>query len=119
MAWRMAEKCSDCPFASSGAGLRLRNSLREGRWREILSILMHDGSFTCHKTSDETGDGSNLICAGALEWQEKHGYSCQLERWMERIDAIFGKEKATNAAQSLRQAAKRSKRGERGERFYE
>jgi hypothetical protein len=82
----MEVKCSDCPFASSGPGLHLRKSLARGRWREILLSLRMDGHFHCHKTTHETGDGSELLCAGSLEWQEKHiGQPGQLARVMERI----------------------------------
>ena len=40
---------------------------------EIYAQLESDGHFMCHKTTDETGDGSNLICAGSIEWQEAEG----------------------------------------------
>jgi hypothetical protein len=90
-AWRMKEMCDNCPFARSGAGLRLRKSLDWYRWQEILESLRHDLHFLCHKTTDETGDGSNLICAGALAWQEKRGLSSNLQRVMERIDYMFRK----------------------------
>lgn len=86
MKWRVDKKCSNCPFASSGAGLYLRKTLARGRWREILNALRMDGHFRCHKTTDETGNGTNLLCAGSLEWQEKNlGYVGQLARIMQRI----------------------------------
>lgn len=93
MAWRMEAMCSDCPFAKSGAGLRLRKSLRPGRWLEILRSLRADQSFPCHKTTDETGDGSNLACAGGLEWQHERGLSSNFERVMERIWHVFERAK--------------------------
>ena len=88
MRWRTQKQCADCPFAKSGPGLHLRKSLGAGRWREILESLRKDNHFLCHKTTDETGDGSNLACAGSLEWQAKHGHSSNLERVMSRLDAI-------------------------------
>ncbi len=86
MAWRMAKSCENCPFNKSGKGLHLRKSLARGRWREILLSLRMGERFVCHKTSDETGDGSNLVCAGSLDWQEKAGVSSNFQRVMERLD---------------------------------
>lgn len=78
--------CADCPFASAGPGLYLRKTLRRGRWREILTSLRMDHHFLCHKTTEETGDGSKLHCAGSIDWQIKHcGQPSQLARIMERI----------------------------------
>jgi len=86
MTWRTEKMCCDCPFAKSGPGLHLRKSLHPRRWREILFCLRMDGHFHCHKTTDETGDGSELLCAGSLEWQEKNlGYVGQLARIMQQI----------------------------------
>lgn len=84
--WRMAKPCLNCPFNSKGPGLHLRKSLGIMRWREILQALRSDRHFTCHKTTQETGDGSMRICAGALSWQEKRGLSSNLQRVMERLD---------------------------------
>lgn len=90
--WRMDTLCNDCPFATSGPGLALRKSLRRGRFAEIKRDLaggqLH---FLCHKTTDETGDGSNRICAGAIEYQRRLGTSSNLERVLGRIDAIFSR----------------------------
>jgi hypothetical protein len=86
--YRVQKKCADCPFASSGPGLVLRKSLRPGRWREILTGLLRQEHFVCHKTSDETGNGTNLICAGSIEWQEKRGISSQWLRIAERLDSF-------------------------------
>lgn len=88
MAWRMLSKCADCPFASSGPGLHLRKTLDPGRWREILHGLRTDRHFHCHKTTDETGDGTNLVCAGSLEWSEKHNVSQNFCRVLERVEHI-------------------------------
>lgn len=84
--WRVKTPCADCPFNKSGDGLHLRKSLAKGRWQEIISGLKRDGHFTCHKTTHETGNGSNLICAGALDWQAEHGYSSQYARICERLE---------------------------------
>lgn len=92
MAWRMQKPCENCPFNASGPGLHLRKSLHADRWAEILRGLKHDQHFTCHKTTHETGDGSNRICAGAIAWQEKHGLSSNLQRVLERV--FFSKERA-------------------------
>lgn len=110
MSWRMEKMCANCPFAKSGPGKHLRESLRSERWREILTVLRRDGHFTCHKTTDETGDGSNLMCAGAIEWQEKHAVVGQFQRIMERIDYFHGKKAAGSVAASFRQIAAQCKR---------
>lgn len=86
--YRTAKQCGDCPFARSGPGLHLRRSLGRGRWADILSALRRGRDFHCHQTTFETGDGSNLLCAGAIEWQEKHGYSGQLHRIGQRLAAM-------------------------------
>lgn len=91
MMWRMAKMCNECPFDSKGAGLHLRKSLRRGCWREILTDLDRDGQFPCHKTTAETGDGSELMCAGAIEYQEANNGPGQLQRIMERLDYFRGK----------------------------
>jgi hypothetical protein len=110
MAWRMVKMCDNCPFALSGAGLHLRQSLRRGRWQEIITFLRNDGHFTCHKTSDETGDGSNLMCAGAITWQEEHGLVGNLQRIMERIHGIYGTEGTASVRSSLQQVHERFKK---------
>jgi len=86
--WRMTKKCIDCPFANSGAGLHLRKSLERGRWLEILSGLQRQDHFLCHKTTDETGDGTKRVCQGSIEWQDKHNVSAQYVRICERLDQI-------------------------------
>lgn len=86
MSWRMQSPCANCPFNAEGPGLHLRKSLRCGRWGEIRRGLLSGEHFTCHKTTDETGDGSNLMCAGAIAFQEKNNVSSNLQRVMERID---------------------------------
>lgn len=93
MSWRVPKKCGGCPFATSGKGLKIRHSLRPSRWRQILNTLRNDGIFPCHETVlyDDDGEaiaGSGKICAGSLEWQEKHGHSSNFVRICERIDFI-------------------------------
>jgi hypothetical protein len=82
----MPAPCENCPFNRSGDGLRLRKSLGVLRWNRILGALLRGEHFACHKTTEETGDGSNLICAGAIAYQEKKGVSSNLQRVMERLD---------------------------------
>jgi hypothetical protein len=82
----MLEKCVDCPFARTGPGAHLRRTLQRGRWREILTGLLNEQHFMCHKTTPETGDGSNRVCAGAIEWQDRRGVSSQYVRICERLD---------------------------------
>ena len=92
MKWRTEKMCDDCPFAKSGAGLHLRKTLGRGRWREILDSLRSDSHFVCHKTTTETGNGTNLDCAGSIEWQMKHnGQPSQFARIMERVLTINSK----------------------------
>lgn len=71
--WKMPEKCSDCPFHETGPGRQLRDSLRPGRFEEIHDGVLQGEPFLCHKTTTETGNGTNLYCAGALELQQAHG----------------------------------------------
>lgn len=88
MAWRMTNPCIECPFNKDGDGRFLRDSLAPGRWRSILRDLRHDLHFLCHMTTHETGNGSELVCAGSLDWQHEHGLSSNLERVMGRLEAI-------------------------------
>lgn len=95
MTWRTAKMCEDCPFADSGPGLRLRKSLRRGRWAEIIESLHNDAHFLCHKTTHATGNGSELICAGSIEYAIENDIpQSQLERIMERIDFIYARKRA-------------------------
>lgn len=92
--WKMAAPCADCPFSASKAGKHLRRTLGRARVREIETALRSDQHFVCHKTSDETGNGTNLICAGALAWQEERGLSSNLQRVMERLEWFAQQRKA-------------------------
>lgn len=94
MTWRQPEPCDNCPFNTSGSGRQLRKSLAPGRWEEIIDSLRNDAPFYCHKTTDETGDGTNLVCAGAFTWQQRHGVSSNLQRVMERLAVINEREVA-------------------------
>ncbi len=85
--WRCEKPCADCPFSNDGAGLHLRKTLRAGRWREILASLRRQEHFMCHKTTHQTGNGSELLCAGALEWQNSRGISSNYQRVCERLDS--------------------------------
>ena len=84
--WKTAKPCGDCPFSSSKAGVHLRKSLKPERWRKIKAGLLQQEHFYCHKTTDETGNGTNLVCAGSIDWQDKHGVSSQYVRICERLD---------------------------------
>ena len=87
--YRMETPCVDCPFNDDGPGRHLRDSLARGRWEEILDSLRCDQHFTCHKTSDETGDNSNLICAGSIAWQDENDYPpSQYLRICERLTGV-------------------------------
>jgi len=84
MQWKLESMCDNCPFATSGEGLHLRRSLGKGRWKEILDSL-HHSCFPCHKTSTETGNGRNIVCAGSYEYQVKHNLWPQYRQIMERL----------------------------------
>jgi hypothetical protein len=90
--WRTKKRCDNCPFADKGRGVTLRKSLGRTRWKIILDCLRRDGYFPCHKTTEFDDDGevdpvsSFLLCAGALQWQERNiGHVGQMARIMERI----------------------------------
>ena len=89
----MEAACYNCPFNKTGPGAHLRRTLDKRRWSSILYSLLHDRHFLCHKTTGETGDGSNLLCAGAIEWQHKRGVTSNLERVMERLEYLFQERK--------------------------
>lgn len=97
MTWRMAKMCETCPFQTSGPGLALRKSLRPGRFADIKRDLRHGGNFLCHKTTDETGNGTKLQCAGALAYQDRLGVSNQLARIAERLEWLASQRKGGRA----------------------
>jgi hypothetical protein len=87
--WRQPVPCDNCPFNSEGEGLYLRRSLARGRFQQICDDLKAGLTFNCHKTTHETGDGTELVCAGAIKWSNDRGYSSNFQRVMERLDYIF------------------------------
>lgn len=88
--WKMEKPCADCPFNRSGPGLHLRRTLARGRWAEILRALRSDGHFMCHKTTTETGNGTNLLCAGSIAWQDARRLPSQYRRICERLEYMRG-----------------------------
>lgn len=58
----------------AGKGKHLWDSLADGRREDILGDLSNGKHFICHKTTTDTGDDTNLVCAGSLEWQKENGY---------------------------------------------
>lgn len=91
--WRMDEKCADCPFAKDGKGAFLASTLGPGRMASIKRELRGSRTtpptyFVCHKTSRETGNGTPLVCAGALEYQDARGVSSNYQRVCERLAAL-------------------------------
>lgn len=99
--WRVAKMCADCPFASKGPGLALRKSLAKGRWQSITRGLLRGECFTCHKTTDETGDGSNLVCAGSIEYQDKRNISSQYVRVCERLEYFADKRRTAQRLEGV------------------
>jgi hypothetical protein len=86
--WRMAKPCEKCPFNARGPGRMLRNSLGPGRWRRLLADLRRGRHFFCHETTTETGNGTNLICAGSIAWEERHAQASDLRQVMERLQLM-------------------------------
>lgn len=95
--WRQPVPCSNCPFNSEGEGLHLRQSLAPGRFKEITDGLKEGQVFNCHKTTHDTGDGTELVCAGSIEWANARGHSSNYQRVMERLDYIFGQSPKVSA----------------------
>jgi hypothetical protein len=92
--WRMAKPCADCPFSKSEGGIRQAKALRPGRLASIKRELLRGAAFTCHKTTHETGNGTNLMCAGAIDYQNSRGASSNLQRVMESLD-YFAEKRAS------------------------
>lgn len=90
--WRMDTACDNCPFTNSPGGSHLRKTLRPARWKQITIDLKRGAHFYCHKTTKQTGDGSNLVCAGSIEWQTKRGIVSQYVQVAERLEQ-FAREK--------------------------
>ena len=91
--WRMEVMCADCPFSKSERGTHLRKSLAPGRMAEIRRGLRQGEYFMCHKTTEETGNGSRLLCAGAIEYQESIGASSNYQRVCENLDYFEARRK--------------------------
>lgn len=69
--------CEDCPFGNSKAQRHMRNSLRPGRFNEILQSIWRGFIFACHKTTSHD-DGGDWVpttrdreCAGAREFLQR------------------------------------------------
>jgi hypothetical protein len=45
----------------------------------IKAGLLRGGHFICHETTRQTGNRSNLVCAGALEFQHARGITSRYE----------------------------------------
>lgn len=94
MKWRMEEMCDNCPFAHEGAGKQLRDSLRHGRWPEILHSLVDGKMFPCHKTVNYEEDSEGKIdkgtraCAGAIQWQQRNSLDPQYIQVLSRMSAM-------------------------------
>ena len=100
--WRMDEKCADCPFATDGKGAFLASTLKPGRMASIKRELRGSRTtpptyFVCHKTTGETGNGTNLVCAGALEYQEARAVYSNYQRVCERL-AWLAEQRKANAS---------------------
>lgn len=83
--WKMEKPCANCPFSTSDAGKHLAGTLGPGRLAELKRALRTDHHFICHKTTESTGNGTNLVCAGALAWQEERGLPSNYQRVCERL----------------------------------
>lgn len=80
--------CSNCPFNETGPGRQLRDGLVPGRFESIKADLDQRMTFNCHKTTHETGDGTEKICAGALAYQRQNNCVPDAVQIGERIAAM-------------------------------
>jgi hypothetical protein len=86
--FNLTTACDNCPFRK-GKGV----ALMSGRRREIVSTLLQDGTFACHKTTvpskDDMGDrrctSKSEHCAGALIAMYRMGRIGQLARIAGRL----------------------------------
>ena len=83
-----AGMCRNCPFHKTGPGKHLADSLAPGRMESIKAGLLDGETFNCHKTTRETGDGTEKICRGALQFQIDHGSVPQAVQIGERLAAL-------------------------------
>lgn len=106
-AWRMESPCANCPFNETGPGRELRDTLRPGRFAGILADLRRGSIFPCHKTTVDGGAkrGQELLCAGAIEWQEENGCTSNYQRVCERLD-FWAKERGNDAPETGQGGAK-------------
>jgi hypothetical protein len=81
MKFDMKQPCKDCPFIK-GSSTNL--SLAESRLTGIVSDVMNNHTFTCHKTL-ELIKTDQQHCAGALIYLEKRDNPNQMMRIAERI----------------------------------
>jgi hypothetical protein len=86
--------CENCPFNETGPGRRLRDILAPGRFDSIKADLDNRKTFNCHKTTKETGDGTEKVCAGALAYQRKNHCVPDSVQVVERIIAMKEGKKA-------------------------
>lgn len=77
----MKQPCVDCPFIK---GSSTNMSLAEDRLTGIVSDVMNNHTFTCHKTLPLI-EVDQQHCAGALIYLEKRDNPNQLMRIAERI----------------------------------
>lgn len=80
--WRMPAPCDHCPFEPGP----LRESLL--RLPEIEKAVLAGEAFLCHKTTKQTGNNTNLVCAGAINLQHQHGYFSPFEQICTRLEGI-------------------------------
>jgi hypothetical protein len=84
----LVRPCAECPFRNDRPGYLTRE-----RVTHIVSSLLHDASFTCHKTTRFSDDGKCVPhsdeqhCAGAAIFLERQDRPNQWMRWMERLGA--------------------------------
>ena len=67
--WKLDVMCDNCPFLTNGKAIALHPARLPG----IKLALLKGDKFFCHKTTTSTGNGDNLYCAGALDYQEAAG----------------------------------------------
>lgn len=80
--WRMKDPCESCPFIPGP----MRDSLR--RLPEIEKELLGGSYFLCHKTTKETGNRTNLVCAGALDFQHARDVISDYERLCLSLEGV-------------------------------
>jgi hypothetical protein len=79
--WRVKTPCENCPFNEKGPGHFLRLTLGP-KWERILADIRRGNHFFCHKTLNTT----RLVCAGSIEFEDKHGLQSDARQVMERLE---------------------------------